>query len=411
MPMYDRVHSCRSCGSDRLEQVLSLGSTPLADAFLTTEQLGEPEPTFPLDVLFCGECGLTQLAEIVSPEVLFCRDYPYYSSVSPALLDHSRANALQLIQRQGLTANSLVVELASNDGYLLRNFVEQGIPVLGIDPAEGPAKAAIEVHVPTLCRFFDTQLAKRLAAEGSRADVVIANNVLAHVPDLNGFVEGIRILLKEDGVASIEVPYVKNLVDHCEFDTIYHEHLCYFSVTALDHLFRRHGLYLNGIDLLPIHGGSLRLCVGRREKIEDTVLDFLRNEKSCGLDRIEYYRDFSRRVHANREALRTLLENLKRQKKRVAAYGAAAKGATLLNYADIGQEYLDFVVDRSPHKQGLFMPGKQIPVFAPAKLIEEKPDYVLLLTWNFADEIMAQQQDYRRGGGKFIIPVPEPVIV
>lgn len=409
--MYQPVHACRSCGSERLEPVLSLGTTPLADALLTEAQLQQSELTFPLDVVFCPDCSLMQLAQVVSPEILFCRDYPYYSSVSPALLEHSRANALRLIAERGLDSHSLVVELASNDGYLLRNFVQKGIPVLGIDPAEGPANSARRQGVPTLGAFFGEELARQLAAEGRRADVVIGNNVLAHVPDLNGFVEGIHVLLKDDGATSIEVPYVKSLVDHCEFDTIYHEHLCYFSVTALDRLFSNHQLYLNRVDLLPIHGGSLRLQVERQPRARPTVLQFLREEERCGLDRVEYYRDFSARVRANREALRSLLQDLKRQNKRVAAYGAAAKGATLINYADIGRESLDFVVDRSPHKHGLFMPGKRLPIYGTEKLFEEKPDYVLLLSWNFADEIMAQQQPYREAGGKFIIPVPQPVIV
>src|SRR5215472_13256597 len=288
----DSKIACRICHSVDVQPVLSLGTTPLADALRHEEQLSQVEPRFPLNVAFCPHCSLVQLLETVPPEVLFCQEYPYYSSFSPALLQHSRANALELVGTRRLNAHSLVVELASNDGYLLKNFVDHGIPVLGIDPAEGPARAAEKIGVPTLCDFFGGNLARELAASGKAADVIIGNNVLAHVADLHGFVEGIRILLKEDGVAVIEMPYVKDLVDHCEFDTIYHEHLCYFSLTALNHLFRMHSLFVNDVRRLSIHGGSLRIYVEKRENLSPTVQDMLRTEAVEKVDRIEYYRDF-----------------------------------------------------------------------------------------------------------------------
>jgi C-methyltransferase C-terminal domain/Methyltransferase domain len=289
--------------------------------------------------------------------------------------------------------------------------VEQGIPVLGIDPAEGPARAAEKIGVPTICTFFGEELARKLRGEGKRAHVIIANNVLAHVPDLNGFVEGIRILLKDDGVAVIEAPYVRDLIDHCEFDTIYHEHLCYFSVSAVDKLARRHSLYLNHVEHLPIHGGSLRYYIEPREAVQNSVRGLLQAESEAGLVGLNYYRDFAGRVENVRTSLLKLLKGLKEQRKKIAAYGAAAKGSTLINYIGVGDEFIDFVVDRNTHKQGMFMPGKALPIYPPSKLLEEQPDYVLLLSWNFADEILAQQAEYRQRGGKFIVPVPEPKVL
>jgi SAM-dependent methyltransferase len=383
----------------------------LADALRRKEQLLQAERVFPLNVAFCPQCSLLQLLETVPPEVLFCQDYPYYSSFSPALLKHSQANALDLVGSRHLNPASLVIELASNDGYLLKNFVEHGIPVLGIDPAEGPARAANTVGVPTLCTFFSESLARELVASGKAADVIIANNVLAHVADLHGFVEGIRTLLKEGGVAAIEMPYVKDLVDHCEFDTIYHEHLCYFSVTALDHLFRMHSLVLNDAKHLSIHGGSLRIYVEKRENVSPAVRLLLETEAAEKVNRFDYYRNFVEKVEAIAKELRRLLACFKQQGARIAAYGAAAKGSTLINYCGIGMEFLDFVVDRNTHKQGLYMPGQRIPVLAPEALVEKMPDYVLMLAWNFADEILEQQKAYRQRGGRFIIPIPNPRVV
>ena len=409
--MTDSGAMCRSCEGPDLRLVLSLGKVALADRLLTDQTLSEPEPTYPLTVYFCPGCGLMQISETVPPEVLFCEDYPYYSSFSPALLKHSRQNAEELIRTRSLGSDSLVVELASNDGYLLKNFVEHGIPVLGIDPADGPARLAQENGVETLCAFFTEELARRLRGEGRSADVVIANNVLAHVADLNGFVRGIGVLLKKGGTVVIEVPYVKDLVDNCEFDTIYHEHLCYFSVTALKALFTRQSLSLNDVRRLTIHGGSLRLYVGHEVDVSPRVTSLIELETTENVDQFAYYQDFAGRVGQIRESLLDLLWSLKRQGKRIAAYGAAAKGATLINYVGIGKELIDFVVDRNTYKQGCYMPGKHLPIFAPERLVDEMPDYCLILAWNFADEIRKQQAEYARRGGRFIAPVPQPRIL
>ncbi|MDQ4145910.1 MAG: class I SAM-dependent methyltransferase, partial [Actinomycetota bacterium] len=351
-----------------------------------------------------------QLSQTVSPEVMF-EDYAYYSSFADTILQHARENAHRLITARELGPDSLVVEVASNDGYLLRNFAEKGIPVLGIDPARGPADAAEALGIPTLRAFFGPELAAQLRSEGRLADVVIANNVLAHVPDLNGFVAGIASVLKDDGVAVIEVPYARDLIEHREFDTIYHEHLCYFSVSALNDLFARHDLTLNEVEHYPIHGGSLRLYLGLKSEVGRSVRSYLQSEAEGGLLQHDYYRSFAAEVRDTQAALLELLRSLRAQGKRIAAYGAAAKGTVLLNSSGIGSELIDFVVDRNVHKQGLFMPGVHIPIHDPLGLVTEKPDYTLILSWNFKDEIIRQQEDYVRAGGRFIVPVPYPSII
>jgi SAM-dependent methyltransferase len=352
-----------------------------------------------------------QILETVNPELLFCDNYPYFSSFSDTLLEHSRSNVEELVRVRNLGRESLVVELASNDGYLLQFYQRAGVPVLGIDPAEGPARRAIEKGIPTEITFFSSELARRLVAAGQRADVVHANNVLAHVADTNGFVAGIALILKDDGVAVIEHPYVRDLIEHVEFDTIYHEHLCYFSVLALDKLFRRHGLYLQDIRHLPIHGGSLRLYVGKVDQPSVAVRQLLDGERVAGMDRLDYYRNFSGRIMKLCEDLRGLLEGLKANGARIAAYGAAAKGSTLINVAGIDNRLLDFVVDRNVHKQGRYMPGKHMPILPPEALLARMPEYTLLLSWNFANEILNNRRSIGAAGASSSYPVPEPRIV
>lgn len=405
-----REVTCRSCGSGGLVTVLSLGHTPLANSLLTEEQLAQPEQSYPLDLAFCPSCTLVQITETVPPEQLF-GEYLYFSSFSDTLLRNAHDLVRRLLVQRGLGPQSLVVEIASNDGYLLQYYRDAGIQVLGIEPARNIAEVARNRGIPTLAEFFAADVASRLVQEGQRADVIHANNVLAHVADLNGVVAGFAALLKPDGVAVIEVPYVKDMIDQREFDTIYHEHLCYFSLTALNHLYRRHGLTIVDVERLPIHGGSLRVYAASQGDPSGAVTALLAEEVAWGVGCLDFYSGFGENVGRLRDELCTLLADLKSQGKHIAVYGASAKGSTLLNYFGIGGETLDFVVDRSTVKQGRFTPGTHLPILAPEHLLVARPDYVLLLTWNFADEILEQQAEYRRQGGRFIIPIPELRVV
>ena len=402
------ITKCRSCDAEKPKVFLDLGQMPLTGRFIPKNMRGNPEMSFPLKVAFCHSCSLVQITETVDPEILFADDYPYYSSFSPALLDHSKKNVSARLADRNLDPGSLVVELASNDGYLLKYYVEAGIPVLGIDPAAGPAAEARKIGVPTEVEFFTKIFADKLVGDGIKADVIHANNVLAHVADTHDFIAGIKTILKEDGVLVVEVPYLLNLMERVEFDTVYHEHLCYFSVTALVALFRHHGLYLNHIEKLKIHGGSLRLFVEKSERIQPSVTTALQEEKRIGMDKFPYYETFSTRVNALKQKLVSLIETAKSEGKSVAAYGAAAKGVILLNYCDLDRRHIDFVVDRNVHKQGQYLPGLDIPVLPPEALTDRQPDYAVILAWNFSDGIMRQQKNYTESGGRFIIPVPAP---
>lgn len=389
--------------------MLSLGEIPLVNALV------EPGDTsvdarYPLDVVRCPRCTLVQITETVPPETLF-RTYSYFSSYSETFLEHARRFAERAIAELGLGERSLVVEAASNDGYLLQNFVQHGVPVLGIEPAENVAAVARARGIETVAEFLDAELAAQIVAERGVADLVVANNVLAHVPDLHGFVSGLATLAGDRGLVAIEVPYLRDLVDRLEFDTIYHEHLSYFTLTSLTQVLEAHGLAIGEVERLPVHGGSLRVLASRGAEARDAVKQLLVEEEEWGVGERAHFDGFARAVESLRQELHEFVVGLVDSGSTVAAYGAAAKGVVLANTCDLDATLVRFVVDRSPHKQGKLLPGVRIPVAATEALARERPDYCLLFAWNLADEIVSQQSDYRRRGGTFVLPVPAPRVV
>lgn len=411
------MFNCRACGEVNSLPILSLGKTPLANSLLKATELDRPEETYPLDLVFCDTCSLLQITETIPPEKLFS-EYLYLSSFSDTVLKNASELANKLTKSCKLTSQSLVLEIASNDGYLLKNYKRKGIPILGIEPARNIAKAAEEQGIPTINEFFNTRLAEQLQAEGKAADIIHANNVIAHVADLHGVVNGISTLLKPDGVAVIENHYARALVEHVEFDSIYHEHLCYYSATSFRNLFSQYELEMVDIEQLPVHGGSLRAYFQRKDGPLSMAYDgaervgaILQDEVDKGIIHPAFYQDFGRKVEMLRVNLTSMLNKLKADGKRIVVYGASAKSTTLLNYFGIGKEIIDCVVDRSTVKQGLYTPGTHLPIYHPDILLSIQPDYVLLLAWNFAEEIINQQAEYQARGGKFIIPIPELKII
>lgn len=414
-PMTGRPTSghCRFCGTAFQHTVVDLGMSPLCESFLRADQLNQMEPFYPLRVWVCERCFLVQLEEYVTGEDIFT-DYAYFSSFSDSWLNHAREYVEKMIDSLELTSKSSVVEIASNDGYLLQYFVQRGIPALGIEPAANVAKVAEKKGVPTLVRFFGVETARELAAAGQKADLILGNNVLAQVPDLNDFVGGLKILLGPSGVITIEFPHLLRTIDGNQFDQIYHEHFSYFSLYSVDRIFAAHGLPIFDVEELPTHGGSIRIYAHHAEDATreptDRLLALREREQDAGVATLDYYQGFESRVRETKRKLLEFLIEARRAGKRVVGYGAPGKGNTLLNYCGIRSDFLDFTVDRSPHKHGKFLPGTHIPIFPPEQLWEAHPDYVLILPWNLKNEIMAQLSGIREWGGKFVVPIPEVTI-
>ena len=402
------VGRCRFCAAELTRSFIDLGRSPLANSFLSTDDLRRMEPFYPLHAYVCDNCLLVQLEEFESAANIFS-DYLYFSSYSELWLRHCRDYAERMVERYHLSEASLVVEIASNDGYLLQYFKERGVGVLGVEPAGNVAKVAIGKGIPTEVEFFGTATAQRLAAQGRQADLTAANNVLAHVPDLNDFVAGFRILLKRTGIATFEFPHLLRLIEQCQFDTIYHEHFSYFSLLVVDKIFANQGLAVFDVEELSTHGGSLRIFAAHAEtapRRTDRFDALIAAERAAGLDQLKAYADFGKAVAEVKCRLLEFLIAAWREGKAVAGYGAPAKGNTLLNYCGVGTELLSYTVDLSPHKQGLYLPGVQIPIQAPQRIFETRPDYVLVLPWNLKDEISAQMAGIRDWGGRFIVAIP-----
>jgi len=405
---------CRFCGEELTDTVVDLGMSPLCESYVRPEARNSVERFYPLKVLVCRNCWLVQLDQYVSADDIFT-EYAYFSSYSTSWVDHARRYTEDMRTRFALDGNSHVVELASNDGYLLQWFVEAGVPVLGIEPAANVAEAAEAKGVPTLVKFFGQTLALELAKHGRLADLLIGNNVLAQVPDLNDFVAGMKMILAPTGVVTLEFPHVMRLIDENQFDTIYHEHFGYFSLHTAVTILADHGLEIFDVEELPTHGGSLRIYAKHDDDlthpVQRSVKELLAREDAFGLTYIDRYTQFTAQVEQTKRDILDLLIGLKRQGKTIAGYGAPGKGNTLLNYCGIRTDFLDFTVDRSTYKQGLFLPGTHIPIFEPEEIDRRKPDYVFILPWNVKDEIVAQMAHIRDWGGQFIIPIPQPQIV
>ena len=400
--------TCRFCTTLLTHTFCDLGMSPLSNSYIAADDLQATEPFYPLHAFVCSECFLVQLDEFASPQEIFC-DYAYFSSFSDSWLEHSKNYTQLMHSRLGLDASSHVVEIGSNDGYLLQYFVDAGIPVLGVEPAANVAAVAMDKGIPTIVKFFGTETAKEMADADQQADLVLGNNVLAHVPDINDFVAGMAIVLKPDGVITMEFPHLLQLMQNNQFDTIYHEHFSYLSLLSVEQIFARHGLQIFDVDELPTHGGSLRIYarLASSERVSDNITALRKTEADAGLSNLDTYAAFGEKAQETKRKLLEFLVTAKRDGKRVAAYGAPAKGNTLLNYCGVRQDLIDFTVDRSPAKQDRFLPGTHIPVYAPEKLSDAKPDYVLILPWNIKDEIMDKMRHIRDWGGRFVVPIPE----